>query len=134
MDKITKKTISKNSTPNVNSKISWETIISTIGQSKALPVLLLRLQTLQNKGSKRTPQPIPASSLGPKTPQWKPNRKIIVVRDFMVSREARETICCALTYVEDWLDYEYPQDPIREKIAKMRRQLEYELDKKSRHR
>jgi len=108
--------------------LNWQKVLGVIGDSKALPVLLTRLQVLQNKGCQGSPKPVPAASLGRGVPNWKPGVPLVAVRDFMVSREARVTVCCALTYVEDWLDYEYPKDPVRVKIASLRRQLEKELE------
>jgi hypothetical protein len=110
--------------------LTWEKVLGAIGDGKALPVVLARLQTLQNKGCEGRVQPVPAASLDKAGLTWEPGGDpLVAVRDFLVSREAREAVCCALTYAEDWLHYEWPKRTAeRERTAKVRRQLENELD------
>jgi len=109
-------------------RIDWQDVVRALEESKALPVFLARLQALQNKGSGRGAQPVPASSLDRSGLVWDKGTPIQAVADFAWSKAARDAVADAMTYAEDWLEYEFPRDKQRARIAKVRRALEDELE------
>ena len=109
-------------------RVNWEQVIGAIDDDKTVSTLLARIQSLQNKGVENRAQPVPASSLNRGGLAYERAEPLAAVYSFQTERLARETVCDAFTYVEDWLDYERPREnTLRNKIAKVRRRLEAEL-------
>lgn len=117
-------------TPNARpGRVEWIHVLGALGEdqtrSTAWAYLACSLKRLDN--STTQPKPL-ASRLGP---QGLPAPDPSVVQraaDTWTHRATREAVCNALTFVEDWLEYQHPgRRAERTKLRAVRRRLEEEL-------
>lgn len=104
---------------------TWEQVLGALSDPKTRSVARRHLWDLQNKRSGEGPETIQAWAIPPEG--CPPVRGLWAPSAFTTSRDAKEDVCSALTYVEDWLSVVAPRSTHRRRISDTRRRLEDDL-------
>jgi hypothetical protein len=107
---------------------TWANVVSALDDDKTRCTVLARIRTLENKALGNDVETVPAASLDADGLDYVRGEPLATIEQFESQRLARERVCNALSYAEDWLEYEHKaKREQRAKLRRVRERLETEL-------